>query len=139
MSKGSGKSGSVQTAAGGRTPAKTADGITYSKGDRAVRNGDVAILVSVAKLDAAWRKDGTYHIPPGGGSDKGKYANAKAYVQNPTKGAVKMSEVHFDRKSGAVSISDGRHRAAAIRDLGKRTMWVTVSRSQTASAKKALA
>jgi len=129
MSKGPGKGGSVQTAAGGTTPVRTAGGIEYAKSDRAVRDGDVAVEVSVSKLDAAWQKDDGYHIPPGGGSDKQKYQNAKDYIAKPDKGPVKMAQVNLDA-SGNLSVSDGRHRLAAIRDTGKARVWVTVSRAQ---------
>lgn len=117
---------------------RTADGIDYAKSERAVRDGDVAVNVSVAKLEKAWAKDDGYHIPKGGAGDNQKYQNAKDYVQKPTRGPVKMAQVHYDAKKKKASITDGRHRTAAIRDMGKRRVWITVSRGQAKQVKRDL-
>lgn len=135
MGKGTGKAGRVSTIAGGSTPVQKADGVEYAKSDAAIRDGDVAVEVSVSKLEKAWSGD-SMHIPKGGAGDKQKYASARGYVQKPTKGPVKMARVTI--KGGKASITDGRHRTAAIRDLGKRRVWITVPRSQAKAAKKNL-
>ncbi len=139
MSKGAGKAGGVATANGGRTAVRTAGGIKFQKSQRAINQGSVAVKVSVAKLEAAWKKDTGYHIPKGGGSDKQKYANAKAFVGKKGRGKsgpVRMPEVTYSGKSA--SITDGRHRMAAIRDSGKKSVWVTVPRGQAKAVKRDL-
>ena len=137
MGKGSkgGGAGVGGGAAAGSRPGRTAGGITYVKDPRARAAGDVLVEVSVAKLDKAWEKDGAYLIPPGGGADRQKYQNARAFVGSGKK--VEAPRAHLDRKGG-VSFSDGRHRAAAVRDAGKKTMYVTVSRGQAARVRREL-
>jgi ketosteroid isomerase-like protein len=134
MSKGTGKAGGVATGFGGRTSIRKADGVRYVKTDGAIRSGDVAVKVSVDKLDQAWRPSN--RIPKGGG-DQGpeKYANAAKYTASGKK--VRMPEVHI-HKDGSVTFRDGRHRAAALRDQGKKHIYVTVSRSQAKKAKREL-
>jgi hypothetical protein len=123
-----GGAASAPTASGGRTPVREAGGIAYKKSQAAVDAGDVLVKVDVGKLDRAWQKDRGFYVPPGGGADKQKYANAREYVGR--KGAkVDAPRVHLDR-SGTASFTDGRHRAAAVRDAGKRSLYVTVSRGQ---------
>lgn len=135
MSKGGGGGGAgVATRNGGRTAVRTSGGVEWVKGDRAIRAGDVAVKVSVDKLDKAW--DRNQRIPPGGG-DQGpvKYQNAKNFVENGKK--VGMPEVTI-RLNGTVVFTDGRHRAAGARDLGKKYIWVTVPRSQAKKARREL-
>lgn len=137
MSKGSGgggRSGSVATSNGGRTPIKKTGGVEYVKSGRAIASGDVAVRVSVDKLDKAWQP--SQRIPPGGG-DQGpaKYSAAKEQVRQGKR--VGMPEVTI-RPNGQVVFTDGRHRAAGARDLGKKFIYVTVPRSQAAKAKREL-
>jgi ketosteroid isomerase-like protein len=136
MSKGSsgGGAGGVATGFGGRTAVKKASGVRYVKSDRAIRSGDVAVKVSVEKLDKAWDKG--QRIPPGGG-DQGaaKYEAAKGHVNSGKK--VRMPEITL-RKNGTVVFSDGRHRAAGARDSGKKHIYVTVPRGQAKKVKREL-
>jgi hypothetical protein len=94
---------------------------------RAKDSGAVPVEVDVAKLDSAWQKDAGFHVPPGGGADKVKYANAQAHLAKG--GPVEAPEVTVD-PDGTVSFTDGRHRAAAARDAGHKTMVVTVPKEQ---------
>lgn len=124
----------MATRNGGRTAIRTSGGVEYSKSERAIRNGDVAVRVSVDKLDEKW--DRNQRIPPGGG-DQGpqKYQNAKSFVERGKN--VKMPEITIG-KGGRVVFTDGRHRAASARDLGKKWIWVTVPRSQAKKARREL-
>lgn len=135
MSKGSGGGGGgVATRNGGRTSVRRASGVDYVKTDRAIRSGDVAVRVSVEKLDKAWDKN--QRIPPGGGDQgPGKYNAAKETVRQGKR--VGMPEVSIS-KSGRVVFTDGRHRVAGARDLGKKYIYVTVPRSQAAKARREL-
>ena len=124
----------MATRNGGRTPVREASGVEYVKSPRAIASGDVAVRVSVDKLDKAWQP--SQRIPPGGG-DQGpaKYNAAKDQVAKGKR--VGMPEITI-RPNGTVVFTDGRHRAAGARDLGKKFIWVTVPRSQAAKAKREL-
>lgn len=129
-----GGSNRVVTGFGGRTAVKKASGVRYVKDERAIRSGDVAVKVSVDKLDQAWDKES--RIPKGGGDQGAEKYNAASRQFNSGK-KVRMPMVTI-RKDGKVRFTDGRHRAAAARDAGKKYIYVTVSRSQAARARREL-
>jgi hypothetical protein len=135
MSKG-GSGGGAGTVNQGSTPVRTTDGVSYKKSDAAIANGDVAVKVSVDKLDKAWQKDAGGHIPKGGtgGQGRAKADAAKATVASGK--TVEMPRANFSK--GRVRFTDGRHRTAAVRDSGKKTMYVTVPRGQAKTVKRRL-
>ncbi len=92
------------------------------------------VHVDTAKLEAGFKKDTGYHVPPGGGSDKQKYKAAAAFVDKARKTgqAVHQPIVTVD-KSGTASFEDGRHRFAALRDAGHKTVAVSVESGQAAA------
>lgn len=87
------------------------------------------VEVDVAALDAAWRKDGTFYIAPSGASTvEGRYRQAKEFLTDAGKSkiGVEASVVSFDPATGRVSFADGRHRFAAMRDMGLDRVTVAV-------------
>lgn len=118
----------------GRRTAYTTGGVTYAKSDAAITGGDVAIEVSLAKLDQAWQRDEGYYIPRGGGTDKVRYERAKAFLDSGR--TVTMAQATYE--NGVLSFTDGRHRTAAARDQGRGTTYITVPRSQAAAVRRAL-
>jgi hypothetical protein len=134
-----GGAGSTGSSAG-TARVREASGIDYKKSDGARASGDVAVKVSVSKLDKAWKKD-ISHVGKDGkggirdpGADKTRYDKAKEFVGKG--GPVNMPRVNYDAKKDKVVFSDGRHRVAVIRDKGKKTTWITVPRGQAKKVKK---
>jgi hypothetical protein len=130
-----GRGGSSGGGGGGGT-ANTAGGISYVKSATAKRSGDVAVKVSISKLNKEWKKNPINYIPRGGKSNttEKKYDNAKTFLKN-NKTGVKMPEVSLG-KNGTLTVRDGRHRTAALRDTRKKTMFVTVKKSQAKQLKE---
>lgn len=126
MSKGSsgGGAGSA-TQYGGSTAIRKTDGVSWVKDQGAINSGEVAVKVSVDKLDKAWQTDKDFHLKPG--SVKPLDPNGKT---------LNMPRVNY--KGGKVSITDGRHRTAGARDSGKKTIYITVPRGQAARVKRDL-
>jgi len=142
MGKGSsgGGAGTAPTLAGGRTKVRSAGGVDWVKSAPAIQDGDVAVKVSVEKLDAAWKKDADNYVGAGGAAvhkQPGKYENAKDFLRTTTR-PVTMPRVTYDPKTHTASFTDGRHRAAAARDLGKKSIYVTVPRGQAAKVARDL-
>lgn len=82
--------------------------------------------VSVAKMEASWRKDGLYIGPNGTPDDQpGKYERAGAWFAECRH--AWMPHISLD-KAGTVCFSDGRHRFAWVRDNGAKALPVTVDR-----------
>jgi hypothetical protein len=125
---GRGSSGGTRAsrAAGSGT---AASGIDYVLSPNAKSAGHIGVFVDVSKLDAAWKKDGNFRINVGGGNGIGdRYANAKEFISD-TANKVRMPEVAID-KTGRVIVKDGRHRLAAIRDIGKKSVYVSATPAQ---------
>ncbi len=99
-------------------------------------DSDRFVLVSVDKLDEAWRAAdearGFYVGVDGEGSNQpGKYAVAKRDVAAGTWVPPTVSFVGEDLTQ--VAFTDGRHRFAAARDLGRRSVTVEVEPEQVAA------
>ena len=91
------------------------------------------VLVSIDKIDAAWRAAdearGFYVGINGAGSNQcGKYVAAKREVVDGTWTPPVVVFAGED-KSG-IAFTDGRHRFAAARDLGRRSVLVEVDPEQ---------
>jgi hypothetical protein len=105
---------------------------------RASDAGQPTVLMGVAAVDAAWKQEGLgYHIPPGGGEDKQKYANAMAFVKRAIAEGIpiEQSRITVD-PDGTVGFVDGRHRFAALRDLGVPDIPVSVDGPMAALARR---
>jgi hypothetical protein len=112
-----------------------AGGIQWAKTGGAEMNGEVAVKVDIAKLDAFWKQNPNHYVGPGGvGEIKGRYTNAMDFLKKTKKG------VHMPRlgltDDNKPSITDGRHRIAAMRDMGKKTIYITVDKSEAAQFRK---
>lgn len=92
------------------------------------------VLVSVEKLDAAWRADRPeFYVAPGGeGSNEqpGKYEAAKRDV---VAGSCTLPCVSFVDDGKKVAFTDGRHHFAAARDLGRQSVTVEVKPAEDAA------
>lgn len=90
---------------------------------------DVAVWVSVTKLDAAWKLDDGFYIGSGGSGAAidDRYARFGVWIAS-TSESVDLPMVAFEK--GVVSFSDGRHRFAWLRDHGVQAMPVQVSSEQ---------
>jgi len=143
VSKGSSGGGAgISDSSAGTGPVRESGGISYQKSPQAAAFGDVAVEVSVSKLNDAWQNDIGY-IGRGGrggiqdpGAEQSRYERAKSFIDRGN--TIDMPQVTYDPKRNRVVFNDGRHRAAVIRDKGKTTMWVTVPRGQARQAKSAL-
>lgn len=111
--------------------------LVFQPDDRAKRGRHPTVMADVRALDLAWQGDTGFHIPPGGGSDPQKYQNALAFVRKAMASGKPVTQpiVSVD-KDGVVSFTDGRHRFAALRDLGVKRVPVSVDRGQTARARE---
>lgn len=130
-----GRNAAARTGGGGGGGPNTASGISYIKSGIAKQSGDVAVEVSVAKLNSGWKKNPINYIPKGGDKNTTgkKYGQAKEFLSK-NKTGVKMPEISV--KNGVVTVRDGRHRTAVLRDTRKKTIFITVKRSQAAEVKE---
>jgi len=98
------------------------------------RAGDVVVVVDVDKLDAELAKDKGHFVGPGGeGEIKGRVAGAHEFFDRAKRDRipVHLTEVHLaGPKQTSVSISDGRHRLAAMRERGVKVLPVSVHRGE---------
>ena len=97
---------------------------------------DVLVDADVRKLDKALSYDAGFHVGKGGSgpsSVKGRYSEARSFIATAREsgGKVHATEVHLG-KDGRPHVGDGRHRFAAIRDSGRRSVPVAVPRAQAA-------
>ncbi|WP_414655824.1 plasmid fertility inhibition factor family protein [Frateuria sp.] len=90
---------------------------------------DVAVWISVSKLDEAWRLDHEYYVGAGGDGAviDDRYERFGEWLTS-THGCVELPDVAIN--DGVVSFSDGRHRFAWLRDHGVQAMPVQVSPEQ---------
>jgi hypothetical protein len=83
---------------------------------------DRIVWVVVSKLDAAWKRDGTFYLPTH--THDYKYLRFDAWIGlNASTEKVEMP--HVGVHEGVASFSDGRHRFAWFRDHGVKAMPVT--------------
>lgn len=100
----------------------------------------VTVVVDAARLDAAWRRDPDFYVPPGGREeDRQKYANNVAFVARARREglAIEQPRITVDA-DGAASFIDGRHRFAALRDAGVESVPVSVDPEEAARARRLL-
>lgn len=80
-----------------------------SPGERAL------VQVPVGVIDAGWRMDQRFYFPPGA-----------AGTLRPGTEVLEAPKVTLDPKTGTISVIDGRHRLAVLRDAGAKTVGVMV-------------
>ena len=116
-----------------------AGGLEFIKSGSASMSNDEVVFVSVAKLNAMWKKGGdNLYINKGGGGAEiaGRREQFRSFLK--TGKAVEMSQVSV-RGDGSLIFGDGRHRFSVLRDKGKRIIAVTTSRGASADRLRKLA
>jgi hypothetical protein len=99
-------------------------------GDQADMLVPIAVVVlSVAKIDAQWSREGRFgYICPGGfGGGPGRYEKAQSWLSSKPETWMPMLHALADFPE-RFSFSDGRHRFAAWRDAGHTMMAFCVPR-----------
>lgn len=120
---------------GGDDSTMTSGGVGFQLDSVAQQDNMRLVEVDVAKLDAAWKKDTGYHLPPDGSNDIGnRRERFKEFLE--TGKPVNAPRVFLDE--GRVSFEDGRHRTAVLRDMGKSKIVVAVDKSQVQQVKRTL-
>lgn len=100
------------------------EGPRYTLSDRSRRDNEVLVRIDVAALDRAWRKDPDFYVGRGGkGGIEGRYENSLRFVRDAE--SLHASQVSVD-EDGIPRFVDGRHRFAALRDMGVRAISVAV-------------
>ncbi|MFZ5784187.1 MAG: hypothetical protein ACOY4R_28665 [Pseudomonadota bacterium] len=97
--------------------------------------GDVAVWVSVAKVERRWRRDEGLYLSPEVCKRQTRYLRFGEWIQ--TNSEVWMPVITL-MDDGAISFTDGRHRFAWFRDHGLRTMQVATSRGKGAALRRAV-
>jgi len=94
--------------------------------DPQFRHASVLVPVDVAKLDASWQRDDGLYIPPGGRQNVigDRYIRAKMFIQSGQQ--LESPMIGWNEWNGCVNFSNGRHRFAALRDLGVKRVMVSV-------------
>lgn len=96
---------------------------------------EVAVWVSVSKLDEAWKFDHEFYIGAGGSgaSIDSRYEDFGAWLVSAP-GCIELPVAGIE--DGVVSFSDGRHRFAWLRDHGVQAMPVQVLPEQAQEFQK---
>lgn len=106
--------------------------VTLSKVDQ--RLGLKLVNVDIPALEKAWSKSSFYVGPSGEGGIGKRYENVLKHIQDNS--AFEASSVYI-REDGVVGFENGRHRYAAIRDAGNKTIPVAMDAESIANAKAA--
>lgn len=126
-----GRGGNGVIAASGTSGASggtiTSGGITYQLDPTKPSQRLTLVEVNLSKLNDAWKKDNLY-LPKDKSNDiGGRRESFREFLK--TGKNVNAPRAYLTR-SGSVSIEDGRHRTATLRDMGKRTIVVAVDKRQ---------
>jgi len=104
-------------------PVYESDGIKYIQPLR--DTGEPLYEVNVAKLDKVWGcKDNPFYIKSIGENAKPKITKIRDILAHNA--PLDTPEVHIT-KDGEISIVDGRHRFFVLKEMGKKTIIVTVA------------
>ncbi len=108
-------------------------------------SGEIAVLINVQRLDAAWAKtDPKLYIGPGGTGasigqryrDFGDWLVSRELGEDePVQQRVQAPEVYV-RDDGTVTFTNGRHRFAWLRDHGATKMIVSMPFEAKLNAKR---
>lgn len=91
-----------------------------------IRKEHVLVTVDVGALDRAWASRAELYVGRGGkGGIGSRYADAMKFLRSKPP-SMSASEVSIDAR-GVPIFEDGRHRFAAIRDMGIRTVQIAVA------------
>jgi hypothetical protein len=91
------------------------------------------LVVDIAKVDASWREDVGFYLPPGEGL---RWGEPRGFLDTLTRKRrpVRMPCLILHPR-GNVGFVDGRHRFALFRDLGATSIPVRVDRCDLAGFK----
>ncbi len=117
----------------------TIPGTMFVLSDRAVAERMPTVQVDVAALDAAWQRDPSRYIPPGGrpdDADRARYERMREFIARARRVGIPIEQpqITVDATDG-VTFLDGRHRFAVLRDLGAGRLPVSVERLRAARVK----
>jgi hypothetical protein len=118
-----------------KPPAKASPlaGIKFVKSENAASNKDVVVQASVAKLERDLAKDVGFHVGvSGAGGIAGRYEEFRRFLGKNL--AIEMPRMTMG--GGEASFVDGRHRFAVLRDLGLKTIPVTVAKEEAAAFRR---
>jgi hypothetical protein len=108
-------------------------GIKFVKSENAASNRDVVVYASTAKLERDLAKDVGFHVGvSGAGGIAGRYEEFRRFLGKGQ--AIAMPRMTMG--GGEASFVDGRHRFAVLRDLGLKTIPVTVAKEEAAAFRR---
>jgi hypothetical protein len=110
----------------------------WKQAENASAAGFKVVEADVRKLDALFKKDKGFYIPPGGGADVQKYKNAVEFVKKAMAEGIPIEMPRLTADKNSASFDDGRHRFAAMRDLGYRKIPVSVDPMAAEATKAAI-
>jgi hypothetical protein len=117
--------GLMGTAAPAHDPAH---GLSW-KMDVGDKRGYRTVHVDVGKVENSFARDEGSHVGPGGkGGIPGRYEEFQRFLhQARTEGTpIEQPRLALSESTGAVAFANGRHRFAVLRDMGAKTIPVTV-------------
>jgi hypothetical protein len=92
------------------------------------------LLVDVAKVDTLWAQEPDFHIAPAASGANFKLDRAKAFASSLKPGSeFKAPQLGVSKDS--LGFEDGRHRFAAMRDLGLKTVPVSMDKQSAQNAR----
>lgn len=101
---------------------------------RAKNADEVVVDLDMNKMDNAWAEDRGFYLDREGGNRIGRrYENILESIEDLED--LDMPEVGFT-DSGILSFTDGRHRAAVLRDLGAENLPVSMSKADAQKAQE---
>ena len=85
---------------------------------------DETVWISVAKLDASWKKNRYQYVGPGGSGAESKYEYEK--FGNWLEGGERVQIPWVGLEDGEIAFTNGRHRFAWLRDHGVTSIPIDV-------------
>jgi len=90
------------------------------------RSDYVLVDVDMGKFDESWKKDSEYYVGEGGKGGIGSRYDSMKELLSTTTEPIDAPEVTRMHSNDVVSFTDGRHRVAALRDLGAKKATILV-------------
>ncbi len=105
---------------------------------------EVLVMVDVAKVDASWKRDYGFYLGPGGsGNPIGlRYQKIRLELERNPELTLNAPEIALGPSSKPwgpdreIRFADGRHRFAALRDLGYQRVQIAVPKTDAPEIKK---
>lgn len=91
--------------------------------------------LSVKKVNDSWKNDKNYYIQPNGVGGIGKRYNRFKEFLNSDPDVIYAPVVHID-EDGNIHFDNGRHRFAVFRDIGYKTLPISISKQSIKNAQK---